>query len=417
MKQLDFKNVKFFDYTQKNDFKNVQIRLNYLDNEFDLIPKINQQVYFEKSVIESKSSPLIFSSVNGISKGTKKVPINSRNDVANYITIEKNEIKDNEMNNFNFNKNNLEYFDIFKTLKDMGVFCCSTGFDFCSYIINNNINLKYLVINFADLEKYTLTYKFLFNKFKNEIYEFLKQFLPKLNVLKLFFIINENMEIGELESFLNLSSNCEIKIIKVKSIFDFKVKLFLNKIPFSISLKKLLKKKILLLDAKTLVNSMEALNNLKPVTSTYVTIIGDAIENQFIAKFPNGVLIEDILPKAILKNTYDKFDAFVYNAMEAINDQKMLEEDVNNAKSEKEKLKNEKLLQEKKSQAQKIIYNNISSQIEYYNNCLGLIYEVKGFRKYAVYSVENSITPCTSSLVFVTRNTFKTMKNERFYLK
>ena len=43
MKQLDFKNVKFFDYTQKNDFKNVQIRLNYLDNEFDLIPKINQQ--------------------------------------------------------------------------------------------------------------------------------------------------------------------------------------------------------------------------------------------------------------------------------------------------------------------------------------------------------------------------------------
>ena len=193
----------------------------------------------------------------------------------------------------------------------------------------------------------------------------------------------------------------------LKNNFQYNTKLRFRLKKLKICTRSAIRSGILYLDAKTIYDMFLAIKMKQPITSTYLTVNGDAIENTGIYKMPTGVTMREMIELAKTKNTYEYVDSYVYNAMEAHNDKISFEKEISEESDEKKKQELIDQMNKKDAEAEETIFSKMGETLEYYNNCLGVIYEVKGHTRSGIYSQHNVITPATSALIMVTRNTLK----------
>ncbi|MBQ7307003.1 MAG: hypothetical protein IJW82_00570 [Clostridia bacterium] len=399
---------KEYNYVKNNSFEKVTINLSFKNIESKPLVKIGASLKKGDIIAGGENRPKIFAPFDCKVKDFKKIST-GENLVSSHIELER-EINDFPMENITLTKV-ITPLDFLKKIEEQGVIDCQENCDIYEELSQKIEKIQNLVINFYDLRKHDFTRKYLFLNKKEEIVKCLNFLNDIFNFKKITIILDyQNYDIiNEYKSVLeNKFKNLSFMI--VKNNFDYNTRLKFRLLSPVLSTKFLSSLKTLYFDGKTFFDVYTACINNQKITSTYFTISGDAINNQGIYKMPIGISIKEIIELAETKNTYDYVDNYVYNAMEAFNDEMIFEKEIEQETDEIKKQKLQKLLEEKTIEANEKIYSKRMETLDYYNKCLGIVFEIKGDKNLEVFSQFNVVTPSTSAIVMLTRETIKKSK-------
>lgn len=407
LEKSNIENLKEINLVKKNPFETLNINLNFKDKESTPLVKIGEHKIKGELIAGGNNSPNIYAPFNCIIKDIKKIRIENNNIVSTHIELIRDFTESTFLKNNTNSINNP--IDFLIEIEKKGVVNCQENSDIFSELCKKIGKIKNLTLNFYDTDEYTFTLKYLFTKKANEIVETII-FLNKIfnfEDINIIYDFNCDDSVKYYNELLNKNKIFNVKFLPIKNRANYVIGLKLKLKTLFLNTKFLAKQKNLYFDGKTFFDIYLSCKQNQNITSTYITINGDAIKNCGIYKVPLGVSIKELIEIAETKNTYDYIDNYFYNAMEAYNDKLSFEKEIEEEKDEVKKQKLINLMQDKEKEAQLLIYDKMEETRSYYNKCLGLVYEVIGHTQKGVYSHINVISQSTSALIMVTRDTRK----------
>lgn len=407
---MENNNYQLINLVKKNSFETLNVNLSFKNGECVPLVKIGKHIKKGDLIAGGNNRPNVYSPINSVVKDIKKIRIGKNNLVSTHIELNR-ELTENIKRNQKIKEIQNPLSFLFH-IEGKGVIDCQENCDIFEELHKKIEKAEKLILNFYDTDEFTYTYKYLFKNKINENVEIII-YLNKIFNFKNIIIIYDKQCEDVIERYNELFNKNNMEMVTFISIknnleYDTKLKLKLNSI--KLTTKSLIKKRVLYFDCKTLNDIFIACKQDNEITSTLFTLGGDAIENIGIYKMPIGVSIREIIEIAKTKNSYDYVDSFVYNAMEAHNDKIEFEKEIESETDESKKQELIALMEKKNKEAEESIFSKMEETREYYNQCLGLIYEVQGHNQSGIYSQENVITPATSALIMITRNTLKKLK-------
>ena len=394
-------------FLEKNSFETLNINLNFGGKESKPLVKIGTHVAKGELIAGGNNVPNIFSPFSATIKDFKKIRTDADNIVSSHIELERNTdgkklpfIKPNEI------KSPL---DFLIKIEQQGVIDCQQNCDIYAELHQKIGKIKNLLVNCYDNDEYTKTLKFLFENKIKEIVNLTKNLNKIFSFKSICFIYDFSQEevVLKYKKLFEKNDILNVLFIPVKNKFDYKIKLKIHFKSFEFSTKNMSKKHTLYFDLKTYFDIFVAIVENRPITYTFITLNGDAIHNTGVLKMPIGVSIREIIEYAKTKNSYEYIDSYVYNALEAQNDKMAFEKEISEETDELKKAELTMLMNKKNDEAQQHIFSKREEILEYYNNCLGLVYEVIGNSAIGVFSQYNVINQATSGVIMLTRNTVK----------